>query len=255
MKAMKPNRLAQFVAVLASAAIVAGFGSAASGSEVRLVGGMDLIEDNVSQLAAFFDQYGVPTATQEALLDKLERGVPWDSLAEGAEPVSADSRTVGGVKETIYTYGDGSIGVTSAEAPRELPERGTIVPMAGISGCTATSSGVTRYRKNCTVKHTTGTVTMSFTADYQWSYYDDYYSMWVKSARIDSVDKLKIVVIGGTFSDKKLSIIRTTAGAQPALARASMDLSGLQGWVSGTVYLELFVPRGDSTLAYVRFQK
>lgn len=255
MKAMKPRRLTQFVAVLASVALVAGFGSAASGSEVRLAGGMELSDDNASQLAAFFDRYGVPMATQEYLLDKLERGVPWDSLSEGVEPVSTDSRTVGGMDEMIHTYGDGSIGVTSVEAPGETPEQGTITPMAGISGCTATSSGVTRYRKNCTVKHAAGLITMSFTADYQWSYYDDYYSMWVKSAKIDSVDKLKITVIGGTFSDKKLSIIRRTAGAQPALARASMDLSGLQGWIAGTVYLELFVPRGDSTLAYVRFQK
>ena len=240
--------LVRSMAVVAAAALLAASASTATASD----GSLALDEADIVQLTEFFEGYGVPPATQSVLLIKLAAGEIWDSLSPDATPVSVEQYETDTSAVRIDTYDDGSIGVTSADRPQPEPPAGTIPPLATLTGCTASPSGTTRIRTNCKVGHSTGIITMHFRANYRWTYYDDHYDFNVKSARIDSVDALVVQAIGGSYSGRKLSIIRKNAGTQPALARGEVDIAAGGGWGGATAMLELFVPRGDSTLAYVR---
>lgn len=248
---MKQARFVAGTAFACALALVA-LGTPALASSNSPVAGWELSEADALVLTDFLESYDVEPATQESLLRKFRAGEPWDSFSPGASPVSVETRESATQSETIYTYADGSVAATGVEIPQPAPPNGGMAPMAGISGCTATSSGVTRIRTNCLVRHTNGPITMSFRANYRWSYYPDYYDFNVQSARIDLVEKQSVTVIGGTFSDRTLSIVRKTAGAQPALARAGAVVTVVAGAASFTIFLELFVPRGDQTLAYAR---
>jgi hypothetical protein len=118
-----------------------------------------------TEIRSTMTSYGVDQATQDQLIAKLEGGIVWDSLTEGAEPVAIVERDVADATERIETYADGSVVVTSLEKPTDV---------TGISGralewgCTFVSAGSNGgYYKNCDVTVNFVIITQGFMVDYE----------------------------------------------------------------------------------------
>jgi hypothetical protein len=60
-------------------------------------------------LKAFWTEWGVPAATQDALIAKANSGQKLDVL-DGSAPVGERTVTSGDTTTTVETYADGSIG-------------------------------------------------------------------------------------------------------------------------------------------------
>lgn len=186
-------------------------------------------------LSDFMTEHGVPAATQAALIDKLHGGELLDSM-DGSAPAS--TQTVGGV--TLETFADGSIRELSVSPVVPPPAPGTVTPMAGIAGCTSSTSGIYSYRTGCSVERWDGIIVQRFYANF--TYLTPGYD------RIDSVYSATYSVYGAnSASQTYFGRVKATENASgPAVAeqRVSAQLP-IIGSVS--YYLRLNVGAGGAT--------
>lgn len=119
------------------------------------------------QARAVFNEYGVSAQTQDSLFNKLESGQVWD-VYTGATPVTSTTSIVGGYNQTLETFADGSISVSSVEIPRKTAVGG-ISPMS-VTGCTYGSSAGVFYGTDCRVYQNSALTEAEFYASFsQWS--------------------------------------------------------------------------------------
>lgn len=143
-----------------------------------------------SAIRADLDRFGTSEAEQDLLLEKLERGIPWDS-ATGAKAVKSETFVENGFEVSRSYFSDGSVSETGIEigvlatpaqltqmiseaSLREKPslERGSTSPQytqqaVGISSCIYGSSAGVSYASNCKVYYSGISWSSSFRADYQ----------------------------------------------------------------------------------------
>ncbi|WP_140400669.1 DUF5626 family protein [Gulosibacter sp. 10] len=114
-----------------------------------------------------FEKYNVDKETQELLFQKLDEGVPWDSLAGTEEPIDSLVYTDNGHEITLETYPDGSIIATEVELPAHELEAGEVAPLDW--GCTYTSAGSANggYWTGCNVTVNRLVLQMGFHLDYE----------------------------------------------------------------------------------------
>ncbi|SLM98113.1 hypothetical protein FM106_15515 [Brachybacterium faecium] len=142
----KPRRLfaAIAVAALSTAALAA---PASADGETNTIAAEDRaeIEQNM-------DFLGIADATQQQLVDKLERGELLDSFDADAEPVDIIPVDQPGFESVIYVYEDGSR--TKSDVEEGVDTAGGIAAQ-GIAGCTSKTFSGGISMSNCTVKVST----------------------------------------------------------------------------------------------------
>ena len=113
-----------------------------------------------AQLREFWTTHEVSNVTQDALLESLRKTGLIDSMT-GAEPVNVDESVVGGVRETVTSFADGSITVDSVEAPDS-----SFSPLS-VGNCRSenTGSGFANYY-DCQASSSNGPVTLGFYISY-----------------------------------------------------------------------------------------
>ncbi|WP_278236924.1 hypothetical protein [Isoptericola sp. AK164] len=170
--------------------------------------------DDEQYFRDIMDRYSVPTATQDELFEKLDRGVAWDANDPTAAPVSVETNDALGKSETVKRYEDGSIAVLSVQQPAATDG---IMPRRWL-GC-----GYTVHRStyntvdDCFVDWTRGTTKMKFAVDAE---------IW-HSGR----DKILRAHTGSYryaqgCASASLSVNRKTESTSGAPARASMVMDG-----------------------------
>lgn len=188
-------------------------------------------------LSVFLPSHGVSEPTRAALIAKLHSGILLNSM-DGSDPVS--TQTFGGT--TVETFADGSVRELKVETPVTPPAPGGISPMAGIAGCSSSTSGSYSYRTNCLVSRWDGIISQGFHADF--TYVTPGYD------RIDSVYSPTYAVFGATSASQTyfgiLKKVENASGAARAEHRVSAQLP-IIGSVS--YYLRLNVGAGGATAA------
>ncbi|MGR6742908.1 hypothetical protein ACU6RU_12815 [Microbacterium sp. F1-18] len=179
------------IATLAVSALLAASPASAVSLEAR--------NSEETELRTTMTALGVDAADQDALIDKSNSGIAWDSFA-GAEPTESTTAERDGYRVTTDRFADGSVIETGIELGREAtaaelaamiaeaalylePEydgdyvlerataEGVVAPMAsGIDNCRFGYSAGVRYADNCHVYYHGISASNSFDANYQqWS--------------------------------------------------------------------------------------
>jgi hypothetical protein len=205
-----------------------------------------LSQADTERLATFLTDNGVPADTQVALLDKLEAGGTWDSMA-GKAPVSITTSSDGSEKRTISTYADGSIVVDTMQlpTPAATPTPGTITPM-DVKNCRSTAGGsgyVNFY--DCQASSSTGLMVMGFNISY--SIVNGGYD------KITNVNSPYREASPGTATAPVLGIKKATENASgSAWASIVSTYTGPTGSPSGTYEMRALV--GNNT-AWTRWEQ
>ena len=176
------------VAMLSVLALSTAIVAPAQASSLDVSARPDAITE--STIRADLEQLGVSEAQRDALVDKLDRGIPWESVA-GADPVSSEALVKDGFNVTREYFSDGSVSevgveigtpATEAQLKRmisEAPNGATatiagvspsqqVSPMAtGIQSCTYGSSAGVFYASNCEVYYHGISWSSAFNANYQ----------------------------------------------------------------------------------------
>lgn len=187
--------------------------------------------DDYSQVVAALTQYGVPAATQNQLVHKLQQGVLWDSL-KGGKPASVRQSTQSGYTTTVSTYPDGSIVVSTVSAP-SVPTQGasssqTVTPQS-VSGCSYSGGSYWYSYTGCLASITVILASMTYHFDYQGSYSTSTITNYYGLATSYNIP-------GGTVSGKQLYSVSST------MVRGAADYSSpatgttttcLTTWVTG----------------------
>lgn len=125
-----------------------------------------LSSQELGEVQAWFDSYGVNREIQASLQKTIEDGELIDSMKEGTKPIFSQKVVHGGFEETVSTFSDGSISVAGTQIPTQVSPT-TIMPFASLTGCKVTNGSGYSAASGCLVKHSTGYLTMSFTAGYE----------------------------------------------------------------------------------------
>lgn len=144
----------------------AGTVRGAADSPVTVGGsGRQLTADEEAQLRSFFDDYDVAGTDQDALLASYESGDRWLSMTAGAEPVDVRTEDKDGMRSTVSTFADGSVGVSGTSIPQDPVRLASVTAPSSpssVTGCrTSGSTRVITYT-NCLAKVDNGLVMMSF---------------------------------------------------------------------------------------------
>lgn len=123
-----------------------------------------LTQQEKQEITNILASYDVNEYTIQRLLTKYAQRFGWDSFTPGKTPVSVSRIQQSGTIETISTYEDGSINIST------VPDFETIsqVPQTrSITGCQYRQSGSTRYWTNCDATVNLIVISMGFNFDYQ----------------------------------------------------------------------------------------
>lgn len=211
---------------------------------------------------------GIPSHIQDELIEKLIAGDEWDALNAEKEPVKTETQQIDNSLEIRAIYEDGSVILTRMEgsgstanaitSPTEsaATNNETLIQPMAISSCRETRSGSKVTRRNCTISASTALTKASFTADYEYTYkVSSSGEPNIGSARILKAFAPSVSVIGGSVQSQSLKIHRSTAAyGVPAHARLAANGVIIKGVASRTIELNLYVPMGDTTLAYTRYR-
>jgi hypothetical protein len=127
-----------------------------------------LTPEQEQQAREVFNEYGVSSATQDELFNKLDRGEVWDVYA-GVAPVSSVTSIVDGYTQTLDTFADGSISVSGVEIPKEPTPTDGFSTMS-VTGCTYGSGAGVFYGQDCRVYQNSALTEAEFYASFsQWS--------------------------------------------------------------------------------------
>lgn len=183
-----------------------------------------------------WNQYGVPVATQDHLLAELEAGRTWDSM-NGKDPVMATSSVKNGVKETVETFADGSIAITSLELPTDPREKAAV-------GCRVTSSSHYSTDRSCNIS--TNVVVAS--AAYVVSFRAVQGGPSQILSRSSNTAFTTNGVLGNITSKRMVTNRTTQSGSNPAMVTGYFTWTSSQGAGSRDYWLQ-FNARGTSTWA------
>lgn len=103
-----------------------------------------LSENELDELRAFLQMNHVPASDQDTLINKLEEGIPWDSL-NNKSPVSVETIRTRTEERVISRFEDGSVSVSALSLPSES-NNGT--GLRSVSSCKLKSSS--NYHANYT---------------------------------------------------------------------------------------------------------
>lgn len=123
-----------------------------------------LTPDNKIEIAEALEHYGVNKNTTQYLISRYEHGYAWDSISPGKTPKSTIQKKTPYIIETIKTYEDGSIAVSTVPNFTELTHSSQT---RSITGCQYHQSGATRYWKNCDGTVNLIFISMGFNFNYQ----------------------------------------------------------------------------------------
>lgn len=194
---------------------------------------------DIAHFRSVWNQYGVPRATQEALITKLRNGGVWDSLTMAA-PVGTTVVTGGGIRETVSRFADGSIKVVGQDT---MPTPGEISPMADIYGCTIVSSGPSYINRSCTVH--TNVVVADFAYGVTFRQVQNHYDNIVSKSA-----KLTFNCYTGTCSGDYVKVLRTTETASlPASVQGGLVFTCYGGTCSRSYFL-VFELKNDQYTAW-----
>lgn len=121
--------------------------------------------DGQTQFEQWYAKYDVSTPTADALWAKFQGGSLLDSMKSGVSPVSERTQRVGTQTETVRTYADGSVDVSSVEIPKVTPVGGASTMAVGACSGTTSSHYDTVYH-NCAAEESNGILTMGFHVTY-----------------------------------------------------------------------------------------
>ncbi|WP_439693863.1 hypothetical protein ACRQ4B_06440 [Curtobacterium sp. SP.BCo] len=121
--------------------------------------------DGQAQFEQWYAKYNVPSSTADALWSKFQKGSLLDSMKSGVDPVSERTQRVGTQQETVRTYADGSVDVSSVEVPKVTPAGGATIMAVGACSGTTSSHYDTVYH-NCAAEESNGILTMGFHVTY-----------------------------------------------------------------------------------------
>ncbi len=177
-------------------------------------------------------QYGVESEVIAELVAKLESGQLLDSMRSTSEPVETKTN-IGSIGiETIATFADGSIVVSSVESPKLSDGKSGLSPQA-ITGCSLSSSGGYASYSNCRVYSSNGTISVSFYANY---------SRWSSGASISNWRNPEATANYGSMALPRLNAVRTSAvGAQPAVVTLTSRFTSWNNLQTEDIYLSLRV--------------
>jgi len=206
-----------------------------------------LTTENIQSLNEFLTTYNVDEKTQNNLIAKLKKGEVWDSIKKGQEPVSTYEKTTEeDVIETISTFKDGSITVTTLEP--NIVEFTKPAPSEGIStravspGTVTGGSGYKSFKKAKAYVYS-GIANAHFYADFTIVQGGNDY--------ITRVYDYKIIGIGGTASYDNLKITRKTENLDgKASAKLDFTWAAFNGGGSSTCWLKLNVGKDSYSTSY-----
>ncbi|MCR4431212.1 MAG: hypothetical protein NUV45_09375 [Tepidanaerobacteraceae bacterium] len=190
------------------------------------------LEENMkSKIRSNLDELSIDRETQDKLIKKLERGELWDSMNPEKvsqvpirdltpsidKPVKRVVFEDGSVIENKIDFSEATIKEIYAESSSDMQPKATIT-----------------YYKNVKVSGKKGTVGGGFYADYyiNWDYDED---------GISAVRDSYINVVGGSYSNKELKIVKSRENASgPAEATLTADIS-YGGYAGETFHFKMYV--------------
>jgi len=145
-------------------------------------------------LREWFTSQGVQSATQDALIAKLDSGSLLDSMSQSVEPTSTTSVQTATELVSRSVYPDGSVAVTSLEKPAVTAGGAkagsrSLQPQQ-ITGCKESNGGGYVVESNCKVEIATGPYDLWFNATYE---------RYTGGAQIDTANKANAVVKYGNL--------------------------------------------------------
>lgn len=143
--------------------------------------------------------YGVNKETVQLLISRYEQGYAWDSFTPGKLPKSTIKKETMSSVETIQTYEDGSIAVSSVPNFKSLTRASQT---RSIEGCRYSKSGSTRYWKNCDGTVNLIVISMGFNFDYQ--------NVNHKNPKITHYGSYHHHIIGGSISNFRFDRISSS---------------------------------------------
>lgn len=184
-----------------------------------------LTKTEKKELINWMTANGIDKNTQKNLLNKLAKGILWDSLTD-----STPVKTINLTKDSIkYIFADGSIAISTMD----FSSATTNVPEDSLSVAAYASSYTLHIYTNVKIAYTIGVVTASFVADY--TLIDGSYD------RIDNVRNPQIICLGMSHSGTVLAINQKYEGSYyNAQASLSFNVS-LAGIFSTNYTLYLYV--------------
>lgn len=197
--------------------------------------------DPYNDVRTFWNSYGVPAAVQDSLVAELSATGTVDAAKQGAEPVSTVTRDLAGAQQTITTFADGSISVTSLErAKAQTTKRGQVSTQATIEGCrVASGSGYSNY-SGCIVSADNGIFRIGFKVAY--SIYNG------ASAKITSSGSASAASGTGTITDPTRDMWRPQSSpVQQAVVKYHSDYTAWSQGLQQDVYLGFWLTSTGGT--------
>lgn len=149
-------------AILAAGVMALSVGLSATPAAAEEAPVIPISAEQEAEIRAFFDQYKVKDATQDALIAEYAAGGTWDSMSSDAVAVKTQKSKADGYDVITSWYQDGSVSVQRLEIPKKEVAAGEISTLSSPSGCTASGS----WRNGCTVDTWVGAVYLAFNANY-----------------------------------------------------------------------------------------
>ena len=175
---------------------------------------VDAPADGIADIRSELSAVGVEGDVQDRLIEKLENGIPWDSITDGVQPVSVETEEFSTETRERKVYADGSVAVSRTEKGNEF-SNSSGMQARKISGCVklATKSGWSRWG-DCKSDVNLVLVRMTFNFDYSLKK--------GKQARIDRIFNHSNFCTCFVDKDSQVVTRKYSDGAAPATARASV---------------------------------
>lgn len=248
---MKALNMSCATAAALTAALFVGAPAHAAGSE--------LSGTEEQEVRAALSAVAVDADTQDALVQKIEDGVLWDSMT-GDAPVDVETEVRDGYTVTTEHFADGSVTETGQEIGREATpaelaamvaaaapflEDGyagdyTVTPIttraSGITSCKFGYSAGVRYASNCHIYYHGVTASNSFKANYQ---------QWSGGSKAQYINgTAQFVSLTMTVSNEKVNTYDNGTRIRYSFT------TGLAGWGSIPGYLQLKVTPTGTAVTY-----
>lgn len=240
---MSKNRFVSIAATLLTSILVCAStapSALASESAVPIDDSVVVETMSYAEMRAEMNRAGIPLATQDSLIKKLNAGQLWDSMI-GSKPISTVQRESRAGIEEVQRFADGSVIITTIEKPTASSIGGIGILSRPVTGCAVLPNlnGWIR-RADCNAKAKYMSYSLSFKIDY---------SVKAGRGRVDAVNSAKVTALPPwTVNEKSLTIPRAiSSGTVPARARLDATLAFVKYAGSFPAWLEVKV----LTSAYV----
>ncbi len=221
--------------------------------------GSDLSSTNEQAIREALSTVAVDPDTQDALVQKLEDGVLWDSMT-GEAPVDVETEVRDGYTVTTEHFADGSVTETGQEIGQEATQAElaamvaaaapflddgytgdyTVTPLtsraSGITSCKFGYSAGVRYASNCHIYYHGVTASNSFKANYQ---------QWSGGSKAQYINgTAQFVSVTMTVSNEAVNTYDNGTRIRYSFT------TGLAGWGSIPGYLQLKVTPTGTAVTY-----